>query len=371
MPRPLLLRLAQRATHLPRPLLTTTPTRLSSTYSNLEPELTARRLPLVYDYLVPTPSHLLNIALADILPPSPDRPTPATLPHTSTTPAALPQTHHLIYFPPPIPGADLLPDGTDPLQSPGEPFVRRMWAGGSVTWPRAGATSLPLDGARAACLESIRSVTVKGAPGAEKVFVGIERRVGRLVRDDEGEDEVRARLYRADEADAGEAGVVERRNIVFMRERSPEQAKKDTAAGLAKQLAPPHQDPDFAHPCAPNPRLLFRYSALTYNAHAIHLDPEYCRDVEGHRGLLVHGPLSFTLVMAALRDEIAKRDGGKVRVASVEYRNLAPLYAGETLRLCGKEVGKVEGDGQGKWDVWVETPQGGVALKGTVRTEAA
>lgn len=29
---------------------------------------------------------------------------------------------------------------------------------------------------------------------------------------------------------------------------------------------------------------LFRYSAATFNAHRIHLDPEYCRNEEGHPG---------------------------------------------------------------------------------------
>jgi len=262
-----------------------------------------------------------------------------------------------------------------------------MWAGGAVSWPataaRAGGGGLPLDGARAACLEAIRSVAVKGAPGSEKVFVGIERRVGRLLRDDEPEHETRARLWRDDDADPGEAAVVERRNIVFMRENAsaasaPKADGASSAGGAAKPAAPkamppPHSDPDFAHACSPGARLLFRYSALTYNAHAIHLDPSYCRDVEGHRGLLVHGPLSFTLVMTMLRRALQARAAPE-RIASVEYRNLAPLYAGEPLRLCGKEVrrvGDAEGGGRGRWDVWVETPEGAVALKGTVRTEIA
>jgi len=40
----------------------------------------------------------------------------------------------------------------------------------------------------------------------------------------------------------------------------------------------------------PDPALLFRFSALTYNAHRIHYDPRYATEVEGHPGLLVHGP---------------------------------------------------------------------------------
>ena len=44
-------------------------------------------------------------------------------------------------------------------------------------------------------------------------------------------------------------------------------------------------------------RSLFRYSALTFNGHRIHYDVDYCRDVEGYPGLVVHGPLLATLLM--------------------------------------------------------------------------
>jgi len=119
----------------------------------------------------------------------------------------------------------------------------------------------------------------------------------------------------------------------------------------------------YSHELMTDPKLLFRYSALTYNAHAIHLDPQYCREVEGHRGLLVHGPLSFTLTMTALRMFLQERSKGKEQVRFVEYRNLSPLYCEEPLKVAGLERE------MGKWDVWAETPEGGMALKGTVRTE--
>jgi acyl dehydratase len=38
-----------------------------------------------------------------------------------------------------------------------------------------------------------------------------------------------------------------------------------------------------------DPVLLFRFSALTYNAHRIHYDLQYAR-AEGYPGLVVHGP---------------------------------------------------------------------------------
>ncbi|KAL9047875.1 MAG: hypothetical protein Q9162_007926 [Coniocarpon cinnabarinum] len=340
-------------------------------FAHLQQSLPARRLPLVYDYAVPTPSHLLNIALADFLP-SEISPTslnnPRILPSTTRDPPALPPAHHLIYFPPPIPAQDLLPDGTDPLQSPGLPFVRRMWAGGTVRFNNTRPTLL--NGSRIACLESIRDVAIKGPAGAEKIFVGIERRVGPC-QENETEDVTRAALWEDDEAAFGDrVGVIERRNIVFMRERSTEQAAADNAAAKAKQMTPPGKEEgltvDFDHTVTPDEKLLFRYSALTYNAHAIHLDPSYCREAEGHRGMLVHGPLSFTFLVTLLRRHL-EREGKGERIRLVEYRNLSPLYCHEPIRFCGR---RGEGGGSGgKWDVWAETPEGGVAVKGSVRTE--
>jgi len=264
----------------------------------------------------------------------------------------------------------LLPDGTDPLQSPGDPFVRRMWAGGAVRFSNAHSTPLRLDGSRAVCLESIKDVSIKGSPGTEKVFVGIERRMGATVSESEDEESIRTRLYRDSEEDFadGAVGVIERRNIVFMRSRTREQAMRDMEMARTKQLKPSGGALDFENTVAPDGKLLFRYSALTYNAHAIHLDPGWCREEEGHRGLLVHGPLSFTLMMTSLRLKLAQEGKGE-GVASVEYRNLAPLYAGEPLKLCGTAIKRAEKGEHGKWEIWAETPEGGIAVKGTVRTE--
>jgi hydroxyacyl-ACP dehydratase HTD2-like protein with hotdog domain len=124
----------------------------------------------------------------------------------------------------------------------------------------------------------------------------------------------------------------------------------------------PPQNPAFAHAIVPTPQLLFRYSALTFNAHSIHLDKEYCRTVEGHRNLLVHGPLSLTFMLTVLRHHLLRRN--RV-IREIDYRNLAPLYAEEEMRVCGRE----KGGGSGEWEVWVEGRDRGVAVKGSVRTE--
>ncbi|KAK7534258.1 uncharacterized protein J3D65DRAFT_479072 [Phyllosticta citribraziliensis] len=363
---------------LTRPVLRRAPVlRLSTSSrcistSNLRDTLFPHRLPPVYSDLTPSSSHALAITLSSFLPadwtlkspvaalPRNNAGTPALPPPSPSLPLA--PAHHLVYFNPALPAERLLPDGTDPLQSPGEQYPRRMWAGGHVRW---GERPVPLDGKRWVCVEGIRDVTVKGREGEEKVFVGIERRIGQadgVVEGKEGsEEEVRQKLWTENEDDLGEAWVIERRNIVFMRGRSPEQAKTEVSKG-GKVVKPPHA-PDFSHTIVPTPSLLFRYSALTFNAHAIHLDPAYCRDVEGHRDLLFHGPLSFTFLATLLHNNI----GPGKRIASLEYRNVAPLYCNEPIKFCGRKVEKGNG-GLERYDVWAETPEGGLAVKGTAWT---
>jgi hydroxyacyl-ACP dehydratase HTD2-like protein with hotdog domain len=145
----------------------------------------------------------------------------------------MPQGYHLIYFPPQIPESLLLPDGTDPLQSPGTPWVRRLWAGGSVEWNPDPARTLRLRGQRAVCIENITDVVMKGKGDAEKVFVTIERRVGEI---EEGtvEEDVRRQLS------GEEAAMVEKRIIVFMRERTVGEAAAAAAAPgkVVKRMSP-------------------------------------------------------------------------------------------------------------------------------------
>lgn len=243
-----------------------------------------------------------------------------------------------------------------------------MWAGGSL---RAGPKidSLTMDGSKIVCMEGIRDVSVKGKSGDEKVFVGIERRIAKLEDPSESEDRIRGRLWTSSADDFGDAALIERRNIVFMYERSQaeiDKVKKAIEEGkqLPTKILKPQHEPDFTHTIEkPNSKLLFRYSALTMNAHAIHLDPHYCRTVEGHRNLLFHGPLSFTVLVALLGLQKDKSSGQKIKkLVSLDYRNLAPLYAYESLRLFGKELEP------NKYEVWAETPEGGIAVKGTAIT---
>jgi 3-methylfumaryl-CoA hydratase len=80
-----------------------------------------------------------------------------------------------------------------------------------------------------------------------------------------------------------------------------------------------------------DPVLLFRYSALTYNAHRIHYDRDYARS-EGYPGLLVHGPLQ-----ALLMAELARRPG--LPVSEYSYRLVSPLYDGQGLVVSAAPEG--------------------------------
>jgi 3-methylfumaryl-CoA hydratase len=74
-----------------------------------------------------------------------------------------------------------------------------------------------------------------------------------------------------------------------------------------------------------SPVLLFRFSALTYNAHRIHYDRDYARHVEGYPGLLTHGPLQ-ALAMAEAARAAGYRGGRHDGRLDFGYRLTAPLF---------------------------------------------
>jgi hydroxyacyl-ACP dehydratase HTD2-like protein with hotdog domain len=66
-------------------------------------------------------------------------------------------------------------------------------------------------------------------------------------------------------------------------------------------------------------------------------------------------------MLSVLRTQLKE---GEV-VKSFNYRNLAPLYANEVMRICvRKDRRKAE-----KYDVWVEGSGGGYAVKGSAIIE--
>lgn len=230
------------------------------------------------------------------------------------------------------------------------------------------------------CLERITKVSTKGKEGEEKIFVTVERRFTGLTAkrrhpwfqaDSVGtlpEDQLRKALLH-DKC----CSLVEERDLVFMRERTPEQAA-DAAKMTSKYVKHPHKS-SYSISLTPTPSLLFRFSALTFNAHRIHLDKSYCNNTEGHRNLLVHGPLSLMLMLEVLNRYLADNygvtrlgNGGTTQnraIASIQYRNIAPLYAEELMNVC------LHDRKDGGFDVWVENQDGGLAVKGTAKTVSA
>ncbi|CZS93755.1 uncharacterized protein RAG0_03896 [Rhynchosporium agropyri] len=353
------------------------PVETSSHQQTLHAELTSRPSTTTLDRLSETPQDLLKVSLADFLPPSclasitdyldPDSKLNELQAGTQKTPVqrAIPQGYHLAYFPPSVLDSGLLPDGTDTLHSPGAPFLRRLWAGGSLRFNPIEKHHMRMD-QMATCQETISDVNVKGIKGQENVFVTVERQLA-TCRSSLAEKSLKKRAASGNKMaetllalkykneDIFPLAAIETRNLVFMREKSKEEAKEDLLK-TAKIVKPTHT-PDFSVSLTPNAALLFRFSALSFNAHRIHLDPQYTREVEGYRNLLVHGPLTLVLMLSVLRSQIEE---GKM-VLQFDYRNLAPLYVDEEMRICVRK----DPTKQDRFDVWVEGKEGGYAVKGT------
>jgi 3-methylfumaryl-CoA hydratase len=144
----------------------------------------------------------------------------------------------------------------------------------------------------------------------------------------------------------GEAGlaVLEVQSIVY----------RDAAASDAPLSPPVVSDETFdasgwgSHRMLfPSTPLLFRFSALTFNSHRIHYDLPYAQDAERYRGLVVHGPLTATLLL-----DLARRELGDNALANLAFRGLSPAICGEVLHLVMRaqddtiELGAFAADGR-------------------------
>jgi 3-methylfumaryl-CoA hydratase len=100
--------------------------------------------------------------------------------------------------------------------------------------------------------------------------------------------------------------------------------------------------------------LLFRYSALTFNAHRIHYDRRYATEVEGYPGLVVHGPLIATLLMDLLRRRHMETNP-TANIAQFSFRAVSPLFDTAPFVVCGKPEGQ-------KIQLWAKDAAGNLAL---------
>ncbi len=105
---------------------------------------------------------------------------------------------------------------------------------------------------------------------------------------------------------------------------------------------------------APDTTLLFRYSALTFNGHRIHYDLAYARDEEGYPDLVVHGPLTATLLQ-----QFALEHGAGRRLARFEFRGVNPLFVAREFSLEGRQTE------HGSLALWARGPDAELAMSAT------
>jgi 3-methylfumaryl-CoA hydratase len=80
----------------------------------------------------------------------------------------------------------------------------------------------------------------------------------------------------------------------------------------------------------PDPVMLFRYSALTFNGHRIHYDLPYVTKVEGYPGLVMNGGLTTLLAF-----ELA-RTHASTPIRYISSRNVRALFVNQQITLGGE-----------------------------------
>ena len=212
---------------------------------------------------------------------------------------ALPNLWHWMGWTPDTPMAGLGPDG-HPARGgflPPVPLERRMWAGGRLAFHTALRIGQPMHRR-----SEILKVSEKTGSAGTMVFVT----VGHQTYGPDG------------------LAVTEEQDIVYV------------AMPQVFSPPPPIPAPDAAawveHPAMDTARL-FRFSALTFNAHRIHFDLPYAMDVEKYPGLIVHGPLQAMMLM-----EAARRHNTISAPASFKFRGVRPLFHFNQARLMGQIV---------------------------------
>lgn len=185
---------------------------------------------------------------------------------------------------------------------PPVPLPRRMWAGSRLKF------HAPMRiGRELKKVSTIKSIKAKNGRSGQLVFITVGHQV----------------------FDGDTFGIDEEHDIVYREEANPD-----------VPVSAPPRAPDsssFSRNIDPDPVLLFRYSALTFNGHRIHYDQPFCVNLESYKGLIVHGPLIATLLLDLLR-----REKPDAIVRSFEFRSVSTVYENETFSVHGepKEDGK-------------------------------
>ena len=210
----------------------------------------------------------------------------------------LPLLWHWLFFLDRHRASELGPDGHAHRGGllPPIPLPRRMWAGSRFEFHR------PLHVGDQMTRET-RVIDIKEKSGRSGPLVFV--------------------VVRHEISNAEGLAITEEHDIVYrdhFREKSP------TAPS---QAAP--ADATWERTIRPDDVLLFRYSALTFNGHRIHYDRRYVTETEGYPGLVVHGPLVATLLLALLREKMPGAE-----LVSYEFRAVRPLYDTHHFFVCGE-----------------------------------
>ena len=178
---------------------------------------------------------------------------------------------------------------------PPVPLPRRMWAAGEVEFFQS-----LIIGQAAKRVSTIESVDLKAGSTGTLVFIN--------VRHDFYQNEVRC--------------ISQVQNIVY-REQPLERSELPSGK-------PAPEAHDFSVDIAPDPVLLFRYSALTYNGHRIHYDRNYAINEEFYSALVVHGPLLVTLLLELQRANLPDR-----KIKTFKFRAIRPTFDDASFKVAG------------------------------------
>jgi hydroxyacyl-ACP dehydratase HTD2-like protein with hotdog domain len=244
----------------------------------------------------------------------------------------LPPLWHWLYFLDRVPHAELGVDG-HPREGgflPPIPHRRRMFAGGrlQVMHPISVGEEVTR---RTALVDAV----VKEGRSGELLFVTVRHEL----------------------TVSGEPRVVEESDLVYRSDDSVPKAAEGTGADPTDPTPPvPSSEAPWQLRFTADPVSLFRFSALTYNAHRIHYDRPYAQQVEGFPELVVHGPLLALLLL-----ELPRRFAPQRSVAAFGFRARRPVFAGQPVLVHGT------GNGNGAWELAAGTGAGSGAMTGTVR----
>ena len=222
---------------------------------------------------------------------------------TDVPDGGLPPLWHWVYLLERRPQSELGRDGhpTTGIPAPPGPGRKRMFAGGRV---------------------ETRELLQYDEPATRATYVSATReKVGRT-------GPLTFVTVRSEYVQHGRLKIIDETDIVY---RAPGSSVEARPGSLDEQ--PPEAERDPSLRLTADVALLFRFSALTYNAHRIHYDQRWTAQ-EGYGDLVVHGPLQ-ALMMA----ELVRRTGSGVTGKCFSYRLVAPMVGPQTFTVLAADGG--------------------------------